>query len=223
MVATNPAGMLQAPVSHTLVSNPIDGVFLTHDGTTAGIFVTFNNGAEGAFYTFDGAGNPVFEQSVVAPADSTLSGLLAYKPGRVSLLLANDGSTISTRMQDYQYSGGSWNPGAITNLPTTGIRASLTNVLIYNKEPLVNPSAVLVESLQVPDWSSSFSVDGAGNVTVDAELFGGEVSGLETPTPTAIGSSPVAAATTYGLTNQYSPVIAIDSGQTVFGSYATLC
>ena len=216
-VATDAGGALPAPAVHTLGSDPITGVFLTNTGTTTGILVVFNAGTSAAFYTLGAGGAVTLVQPLTPPAGSTIGGLLAYRPGRHSLLLAGPGGGASVRMQDLQHDGSSWIPGAITPLPGTGSRTGLTNVLIYQNEPLVDENAVLVETLQVPDWSSSFSVDGSGQITVVAEAFGTAADGLDNPSPVAVGGSPVAAGDTFGVVNQPASAFSVDSGQTVFG------
>jgi hypothetical protein len=208
---TNPAtGALQPTVAKTIGTDPVRSVHVVNDGIRPCLAIIYNDGTHGDLYHFDAAGDPVFDTTFNPPPGQKLKGVLGYAAGNFQLLSGPPGGGSSTSVR-YDRSSGSWQRGAESSMSSLGSVGASANVFLYQTEPLVDPAAKLIETIQVPDWTSGLLIDGAGNVSVTAEGFGNETDGLQTPTANALGIKP--AGTAFGLANQYRAEVSISSDQ----------
>ena len=208
------SGVLSAPASRVVGPDPIRSVHVTHDGSQYGIAVIYNDGDHAELFTLDGSGIPVFQQMIAAPEGERMNGIMNAKNGEFHLLHGPPGGP-STASIHYQNAGGSWDAIGATTMPGTGAAAAIANVFLYDKEPLVNPDARLIETIQVPDWTSGLMIDGAGNVNVVSETFTGANGGLGAASPNALGAKPTSA--TFGVDNQAFQEVSLTTSQSGLG------
>ncbi|WP_193211824.1 hypothetical protein [Luteolibacter marinus] len=206
---------LTGPDAKVIGPDPVRSVHLTDNGTRIGIAVIYNDGSHADLFTFDAAGNPLPEGTVNPPAGETLKGILATAPGRFSALSGPPGAS-STTTTPFSHDGSGWIPGAATPLPALEAVTTRANVFLYDKEPVVNADAKLVEALHIPDWTSTFSIGGSpSEMTFSVETFGGESIGLDSAPSTVIpGPLP---ATNKALLNQNLPEVSVSSTSTSLG------
>lgn len=212
---------LAPPVPHNTGPDPVRSVHLVDDGTHIGIAVIFNEGDSAGLFHFDTAGNLVPDGSLTPPPGETLNGILCHAPGHFSALSGPPGAG-STTTTPYTHDGSNWNPGAPEALAPLESVATRANVFIYDKEPLVNDDAKLVETFQVPDWSSTFTLtlSGGGSpagMDLTVENFDGEASGLDNPTITSVPGLPPAGLSSKALINQNQAEVAISSASGTLG------
>lgn len=209
--STDPVtGALSAPASRGVGLDPIQSVHVTYDGTEYGIAVIYNDGDHADLFTLDGSGNPVFQQAIAPPEGERLKGVLNAMAGDLHLLHGPPGGPSSGSIH-FKKNGANWDAVGSASMPGTGSAAAIANVFLYDKEPLVNPDAKLVETIQVPDWTSSLMIDGSGNVTVLAETYAGTNDGLGSSSSTALGVKPGAA--TFGVDNQTFDEVSLTTSQ----------
>jgi len=209
--STDPVtGALSTPASRGVGVDPIQSVHVTYDGSAYGIAVIYNDGDHAELFTFDASGNPVFQQAIAAPEGERLKGVLNSAAGSFHLLHGPPDAP-STGSIHFKKNGANWDAIGSADMPGTGSAAAIANVFLYDKEPLVNPDAKLVETIQVPDWTSSLMIDGSGNVTVLAETYGGNNAGLGSSSSSALGMKPGAA--TFGVDNQTFDEVSLTTSQ----------
>ncbi len=195
---------LASPVAHDLGA-AIDSVFLIRTNTRVELFVVFGDGGTGSSYRLDAAGVPVAGQSFTAPTGRRINGVLGAAVGQLALLTGPAAGGPSTRVQNFAHNGTQWISTGGEDLPPVGPAAAGTNIFLYDSEPLVNPDAKLVQTLQIADWSSALVISGGANPTASlvAETFGSSSAGLGAAVPNNLGS--VASAVRFGLPNQIFP------------------
>lgn len=201
---------LLAPVSHTLEA-PIESIAPMGSGS---FFVTFGGATQGRLYTLDPAGVPIAGQPFAAPQDSRVAGIIGFNDHKMSILSGPLTGGPATVTADFQFDGSNWKKTGETSLPASGSQVALTNVLLYDGEPLVDAGAKLIETIQVPDWTSGITVTSGGNVQLTPELYGTESSGL-----TAAGNITISpdSTPTHALGNQQDGAVSLLSLQTFVG------
>ncbi len=204
-----------APASKNTGPDPVRSVHLVDDGTHLGVAVIFNDGDYAGLFHFDATGNLVPDGLLDPPAGETFNGILCHAPGHFAALsgLPGGGSTTTT---PYTHDGSDWIAGAPQSLTPLDSIATRSNVFVYDKEPLVNDDAKLVETFQVPDWSSTFTLTlsgggGPAGMDLTVETFTGEAGGLENPTTTSVPGLPPAGLSSKALINQNQPEVAVSS------------
>ena len=207
-------GLLQPTVAKTIAPDPVRSVHVVNDGTRPCVAIIYNDGNRGDLYHFDAAGNPVFDTTFAPPAGQKLKGVLGHSAASFELLAGPAGGASTTSIR-YQRTGGVWLRGPEVTMPTLGAVATSANVFLYQTEPLVDPAAKLIETIQVPDWTSGLVIDGAGNVSVTAEGFAGVNEGLAAPASRALGAKP--AGTAFGLANQHRAEVSVSTDQSSLG------
>ncbi|MGJ8723768.1 MAG: hypothetical protein ACSHYB_04355 [Roseibacillus sp.] len=200
---------LLAKVSHTLEA-PIASISPLGSGS----FLVIYDGFEYArLYTLTTGGAPIAGQGFVAPLDSRFTGLVALNDNKMSLLAGPFGDAANLAL-DYEHNGNEWKQTGSTPLPAVGSQVALTNILLYDGEPLIDPGAKLIETIQVPDWTSSLSITSGGNVMVTPETFTSETGGLSAGS--ALTLSPDTSPT-HVLGNQSEGAVSLLSLQTFVG------
>jgi len=202
--------------------DPVRSVHLTHDGTKFGIAVIYNDGDYANLYTFDASENPVLAGMITPPAGEELNGILATSNGHLSSLSGPPGSP-STTTTPFTRSGGAWTPGSPSTLPGLTTSSTRANVFIYDKEPLVNPDAKLVETLNVPDWTNNFSFalsagSGPDELRITVETFQDQTTGLDSSTLSTIPGLPAGAGLPQALINQSFPEASVSTASTFLGT-----
>ena len=202
-------GALSAVAARTVGLDPIRSVHVINDGTNFQFVVIYNDGEYANIYALNASGLPVLEGSLNPPAGKLLKGILGSSARNFHLLHGASGQSSSVSVH-YSHSG-SWTAQGATPMPGVGAAAGISNVFLYDKEPLVNPDAKLIETIQVPDWTSALVIDGGGNVSVMTETFSTPTGGLGGGSMVALGTKPTGA--TFGLTNQNFDEVALTSGE----------
>ncbi|MDQ8191658.1 hypothetical protein [Roseibacillus persicicus] len=210
-VSLSNGSALLSPSSYTL-----DAAIETISPVGSGsFFVAFEGATQGRLYTLDASGTPLPGQAFSAPEGNRLAGAIGFDDLRMSLLsgpLAGGPATTST---DFTYDGTKWQQTGVTPLPASGSQVALTNVLLYDGEPLIDAGARLLETIQVPDWTSGISITSGGNVEVTPELYSTQDTGL------IAGSSIILnpkSAPTHALGNQQEDAVSLISQQTFVGN-----
>jgi hypothetical protein len=215
-------GALSALAPKSVGPEPVRSVHLFHDGTRAGIAVIYNDGGHASLFVFNTAGDLVPTGSVVPPAGEKLKGILGTSNGRFSALSGPPGMG-STTTTPHHHDGTSWVAGAATPMPGLTAVAPRANVFLYDKEPLVNRDAKLVETLQVPDWSSTFAIvlstgSGPDALRFTVESFAGQAAGLDNPVILDVPQLPVTGASTQALLNQNLPEASVSTASPALGT-----
>lgn len=201
---------LATPVTHVL-DDPIGSI---HPVGSGSFFVISVSGAKGRLYTLDLAGVPIAGDVFGASDGGRLRGVMGFDDVRMSMLVGPASGGPATHSIDYTFSGGKWGQTGKTTLPSAGSQVALTNVLLYDGEPLIDPESKLVETIQIPDWTSGLTITAGGNVMLTPETFESETQGLGAGGSTTFtpASNP-----THVLGNQYEGAVSILSQQTFVG------
>lgn len=208
--------ILTSPQPKSISPMPVLTIGLVHDGTSYGIAVIYNDGDLGELFTFDTSGNPVSGGIITPPPGEKLKGILATSPGHFASLsgMVGSGSTTTT---PHSHDGNKWNAETAETLPALSGSTSRANVFLYDKEPIVNPDAKLVETLHIPDWTSSFAITGSGNdMHFTMETFSGESDGLSATSATVIPNK--LATANDALLNQAFPEVSLSSTDSQLGA-----
>lgn len=208
---------LSSPVAKSIGPDPVRSVHLTSDGSDIGIAVIYNDGDYARLFTFDSSGNPVFVRNLAPPAGERLTGILGTSAGHFSALSGPPGSG-STTTTPYEHNGSSWNAGTPSELPGLSGVSNRANVFVYDKEPIVNSDAKLVETIHVPDWTSTFSITAGspGSMDINVETFVDETTGLDTTSATSI-PGPLSAAND-ALVNQSFAEVSVSTASGSLGA-----
>lgn len=207
-------GALSPVIARNVGLDPIRSVHVIDNGTTFQFAVIYNDGEYANIYSLDASGVPVLDSTVNPPAGKLLKGVLGSSAGNFHLLHGVSGQSSGTSIH-YSHGGGSWAAMGSAAMPGVGAAASVSNVFLYDKEPLVNPDAKLIETIQVPDWTSALVIDGSGNVSVTSETFTSASGGLSGGSTATLGAKPTGA--TFGLANQSYDEVALSTGQGSLG------
>ncbi|MCH7225792.1 hypothetical protein [Haloferula sp. A504] len=212
---------LASPVSKNTGPDPVFVVNLIDDGTHLGIAVIYNDGSHAGLFHFDASGNLIPDGAIHPPAGETLNGILCHTPGHFAALSGPPG-TGSTTTTPYSHDGSDWVAGTPESLDPLDTVSTRANVFVYDKEPLVNDDARLVETFQVPDWSSTFTLTlsgggGPAGMALTVETFDGEASGLDNPATTSVPGLPPAGLSSKALINQNQPEVAVSSTSGTLG------
>ncbi|GAA5476787.1 hypothetical protein [Haloferula helveola] len=208
---------LTSPAAKSIGPDPVRSVHLTFDGSDVGIAVIYNDGDYARMFTFDASGNPVFEGNLSPPAGEKLTGILGTSAGHFSALSGPPGGG-STTTTPYEHDGSDWVPGTPTALPSLTSVSTRANVFVYDKEPIVNADAKLVETIHVPDWTSTFSITGGspGSMDINVETFTDEATGLD---PAGASSIPGPLSTANdALVNQNFPEVSVSTASSLLGA-----
>ena len=201
--------------------DPVRSVHLIHDGIRFGIAVVYNDGTHAGIFHFNSSGNLVPAGTLTPPAGEKFTGVLAHANGHLAALSGPPGGG-STTTTPHSHDGTSWVPGSSAPLPRLDATPTRANVFLYDKEPLVNPDAKWIETLHVPDWTSTFSIlvpagPGTDGLRFTVESFGNEGSGLGNATTLDVPGLPSTSSSPRALLNQNFPEVSISSTSSSLG------
>jgi hypothetical protein len=202
------------PTVHPLGRGPIDGVYVARRANVNGVVVIFDNGREAAFYLFDASMSPLLQEVLLPPAGLRFTGALSFANNRLSLLAGTSFHATSTEVIDFNGSSGTWTESGTESLPPVGNQSVLSNVFLYESDPLVNPGARLIRAVHIPDWTSNLSIDGSSNVSLTVEDFTSPLGGLAFSASGTFLKEPGA---TFGYTNQVRDDISLSSTASLLG------
>lgn len=206
----DPAGLLTPVVVRSLAGSSgivsVTPIRSSSDGYE--LFIVYNWGTEGGFFRLDSNNQLVAGDVVEMPTEGLLNGAVSFGTDAFALL-TNTGNLggISTVANVFKHDGSGWQDQGATVLPAVGGQVGLNNVLVYDREPLVNEDSVLLRSFQVPDWTSLLSIDSSGNVGVTRETYGGMTAGLTQPGAVTVGQ--MQPGLKFGMVNQPRPDVSI--------------
>lgn len=195
------------PVSAPPVLDPVafDGVpfavgsVAPAAGGTGGILVTAKNGSTAAHYHINGSNKLVLIQTFAPPTGDPIQGLVPV-PGRGIMLLSGPSGQPATDFEFRVWNGGGWDPkdqgGFPALVPATPTFATL---FWFSAEPLVDPSAQLLDLIVNPDWTSK-SDPNPIPVKIFTESYSASGPGLDNPV-SSVPSPPAGA--THLVTNQF--------------------
>lgn len=177
---------------------------------SARLLVLHQDGAEAAIYDFDGIAAPALVQSFAAPAGSQFTGAAALGDLQTLLFSGGSGTGRSTGYAMKKWDGATYVEGPSGALPDGSPYAAPANVFLFQSEPFVTPSPVLVQRLAAGDWTSQPILAGVPlRISVTVESYGGSSSGLGSPLPRTLAEATPPAA--FALANQYLPSISVFS------------
>ena len=209
-VSRSNGSSLSVKVPHTL-EEPIAAIFPVGPHH---FFVLFQGQTQGRFYQLSAQGVPLPGQKLSASLDHRITGVMGFDNQKLSLLTGPITGGAATTSLDFNFNGSKWEQIGSTPLPASGNQVSLTNTLLYDGEPLVNPTAKLIETIQIPDWTSGLTITAGGNVVLTPEAFSTESGGL------SAGSSisfPPQSSPTHLFGNQSEDAVSLLSLQTFVG------
>lgn len=209
-VSLSNGSSLSTQATHPL-EKPIASI---HPMGSKNFFVVFEGGLQGRLYELSASGAPVPGQKLGAPANSRLTGVVGFDDSKMSLLAGPEAGGAANLALDFSWNGSKWQQTGVTPLPSSGSQVALTNVLLYDGEPLVDATAKLIETIQVPDWTSGLTITPGGNVMLTPESFVSETTGLNAGGSVTINpnSSP-----THVFGNQNESAVSLLSLQTFVG------
>jgi hypothetical protein len=114
------------------------------------------------------------------------SGVVPMPGNNFQLLYSPGPGMASTSAVAFSNSGSGWVEGTTATLPVLKPFSAFANVLLLSDPVFRVDYAQLLQSFQVPDWTTS--VTAGPPVVVDAATFGSTTSGLGTPATTTLGT-----------------------------------
>lgn len=203
------------PSLHSLGMRPVEGVFLAQRSNVTGVVVIFDEGREAGFYTFSASMHPQLQEVLLPPSGKRFTGALGFANNRLSMLTGTSFNSASENVVHYDGSGGSWIETGSQSIARAGNQTALTNVFLYDKEPLLNPDARLLRAFHAPDWTSGLTIDAAANVIATIEDYAGPLTGLAFSAFGTLLKEPKA---TFGYANQIRDDISLSSTSSLLGA-----
>jgi hypothetical protein len=177
--------------------------------------VIFDDGREAGFYTINSSMTPQLQETLLPPSGKRFTGALGFTNNHLSMLTGESFNAASEEAVLYIDSGGTWTESGSNSLPRAGNQTALTNVFLYDREPLLNPDARLLRAFHAPDWTSGLTIDGAANVIATVEDYAGPLTGLVLSTSGTLLKEPNA---TFGYANQVREDISLSSTASILGA-----
>ncbi len=166
--------------------SPISRITVVPAGSSALLLILFDDGKSAATYDFDGNSAPVLRQSFTAPAGLPFSTAGALAGGDFVMLGgANGPHGSSSSWQHWGANGSQHKLVASGSLPPLTLSQTRANVLLFDSNPDLSPTASLLKTLRVGQWSDSAAPAG-GKLHVTQEQFLGSATGLGSPASTDV-------------------------------------
>jgi hypothetical protein len=148
------AGPSFTPGSRYDLGQGLEQVQVIPQSTGAYLFVVFAGGGAGATYDFDGVHAPVLRQTFTAPAGGRLSVATPLGAGNFLLLHGPAGGAgRSTGWQRWAAAGSRHTLSASGTIPSIPPGISLPNVVLFDGDPRLLPSASPLQLLKAGEWS----------------------------------------------------------------------
>lgn len=149
-----------------------------------------------ATYDFAGSAAPVFRQTLPGTG---LQSLLPLESGAL-LTLTNDVPSTWSRLN---FNGTSHATAFTGSLPVVApVATSVSNVVFFNAEPLVSPTAAPTGQTSWKEWTTSSSITAGTIATISGSSLGAASAGLGNSSSNLFT---MPASSSYVLVNQYRP------------------
>ncbi|MEM9081017.1 MAG: hypothetical protein AAGC74_10035 [Verrucomicrobiota bacterium] len=214
VIPTLASGNFGTPTITSLPLGPIDSITPVQTTNATQFLIIANNGATAATYTLDASSNPVLQDQFLAPEGRRFSLPSGSSNNTFLLLTQPPAGGPSNQVEHFTHDGTSWNPSATDTLPTPLADSTLVNIFLFDSEPFVSPTAQLRETSFSPDWTSDFSINGSGLVTVGRRIDNGPTFGIGNPFSINLGTFPNI---THGFTNQPRAEFSLTSRSATLG------
>jgi hypothetical protein len=187
-------------------------ILVPTSATTVKLLAISADGISAAYFDFDGANLSAPIQTLTAAVGKQFTGGVAL-PGLSGFQLlggnAVDGRTTSARSMKWNANTGRFDDVGGTTFNAIGKRSGSGNVMLFNGEPFVSPTANLIARLNARDWSSGIVLVPPAALNLTGEVFDSSSAGLHSPVSVSLGAAP--AGTTNVLLNQARPYLSFFS------------
>ena len=175
-------------------------------GGIDGILVTAADGSIAVHYRIDPGNNLIPVETFPMGADP-IKGLVPV-PGRGIVSLSGPAGKPSQQIDFFVWNGGGWDLKAQDALPALPLpQPNFATLFWFSSEPLVDPSALLIDMEVNPDWTSK-SDPNPIPVNILTETYAGSTSGLDNPVP-MLPAPPAGAS--HLVTNQFIDSISLSA------------